>query len=321
MEIDNSTFKKSDNDFVPKEGMEFESLEEFERLYNDFAASEGYTVRIRRTTNFPHTDKIRYRQYVCTCAGFCEEKKSNDVLNLDSEKTRRRTSTRRTGCPVTITVSNKKGIWKVQTIVKEHNHLLVSPNSRIHLRKRGGMPSVAKKLVEKFSETDLPIGRVADIINCDASINVSQRDCWNHRRDLRRKNLDSGDANVVLHYCIEKAQDPNFFYEIQTDDEDRMVNFFWIDSTARQYYEQFGDVLVFDTTYKTNKYGLPLGNFVGVNNHNQSIMFGFALLQNEQEQTFIWLFQTWLRAVGGKLPISILTDQDRAIQKDRKSVV
>lgn len=72
--------------------------------------------------------------------------------------------------------------------------------------------------------------------------------------------------------------------------------------------------MVFDTTYKTNKYSMPLGNFVGVNNHSQSIMFGCALLQNEEEETFVWLFQTWLEALSGKLPISILKDQDRAIK-------
>ncbi|XP_078154610.1 protein FAR1-RELATED SEQUENCE 5-like [Carex rostrata] len=317
---EDDTNKKSANDHAPWKGMAFASLEEFENFYYNYAISEGYTVRVRRTTKFAHTDKICYRQYVCSCAGFCEEK-SNDVVVLDQEKKSRKTLTRRSGCPVYISVSNKNGIWKVGKSRKEHNHLLVSPNSRIYLKQPGGMPSVAKSLVEKFSETDLPIGRVPDIVNCDASMNVSQRDCWNHRRDLRRKNLDNGDAHAVVQYCIEKkSQDPNFFYEIQTDEEDRMINFFWIDSTARQYYERFGDVLVFDTTYKTNKYSLPLGNFVGVNNHTQSIMFGFVLLQNEQEETFVWLFETWLNAMGGKLPISILTDQDRAIENAIRKV-
>ena len=76
----------------------------------------------------------------------------------------------------------KKAMEVVGKINKKHNHLLVSPNSRVYLKQPGRMPSVVKSLVEKFSETDLPIGRVPDIVNCDASINVSQRDCWNHRR-------------------------------------------------------------------------------------------------------------------------------------------
>ncbi|XP_078148193.1 protein FAR1-RELATED SEQUENCE 5-like [Carex rostrata] len=130
-----------------------------------------------------------------------------------------------------------------------------------------------------------------------------------------------GDAESVFHYCRTKqAQDPNFYYEIFLDKDSRMVNFFWVDSRARLCYERFGDVVVFDTTYKTNKYCMPLALFVGVNNHLQSILFGFALLQDETEESFEWLFRTWLDAMNGKAPITILTDQDKAIGNMVKKV-
>ncbi|XP_078152582.1 protein FAR1-RELATED SEQUENCE 1-like [Carex rostrata] len=218
--------KMSGNDLALWKGMKFASLEEFESFYQKFAISEGYTVRIRRTVKFPHTDRIRRRQYVCSCAGFCEPKKSNHILGLDQEKTSRRTSTRRSGCPVNISVLNKNGVWKVGCINMKHNHLLVSPASRIHLKQPGGMPYVAKNLVEKFSETDLPIGRVADIVNCDASINVSQRNCWNHRRDLRRKNLEE-DMKNCLYNSITTEQFDNAWKKIMEDyklTEDKWLN-------------------------------------------------------------------------------------------------
>ncbi|GAB2291065.1 hypothetical protein Dimus_038142 [Dionaea muscipula] len=79
-------------------------------------------------------------------------------------------------------------------------------------------------------------------------------------------------------------------------------------------YDYFGDVVVFDTTYRTNKYNMPFAPFTGVNHHFQSIQFGCALLQDETEDTFIWLFDTWLQAMGGRAPDSILTDQDLAMR-------
>ncbi|KAH1118554.1 hypothetical protein GYH30_047357 [Glycine max] len=45
----------------------------------------------------------------------------------------------------------------------------------------------------------------------------------------------------------------------------------------------------------------------------KSILFGCALLQDESENSFTWLFQTWLKEMGGKKPVSIITDQDLAI--------
>ncbi|KAI8562608.1 hypothetical protein RHMOL_Rhmol03G0048000 [Rhododendron molle] len=79
-------------------------------------------------------------------------------------------------------------------------------------------------------------------------------------------------------------------------------------------YQYFGNVVTFDTTYRTNKYDMPFAPFTGVNHHMQSIQFGCALLQYETEVTFIWLFQTWLEAMGGRPPTSIITDQDLAMK-------
>ena len=72
---EDDTNKKSANDIVPWKGMTFESLEKFESFYYKFAISEGFIVRVRRTIKFARMDKICYRQYVCSCAGFWEEKK------------------------------------------------------------------------------------------------------------------------------------------------------------------------------------------------------------------------------------------------------
>ncbi|XP_026398352.1 protein FAR1-RELATED SEQUENCE 5-like [Papaver somniferum] len=75
-------------------------------------------------------------------------------------------------------------------------------------------------------------------------------------------------------------------------------------------FEHFGDVVTFDTTYRTNKYQMPFAPFSGVNHHYGSIQFGCALLQDETEPTFVWLFEKWLEAMGGRHPVSIITDQD-----------
>jgi hypothetical protein len=52
---------------------------------------------------------------------------------------------------------------------------------------------------------------------------------------------------------------------------------------------------------------MPLGVFVGVNHHLQSTVFACALIRDESEDSFIWLFQTFLRCMNGKHPTIILT--------------
>jgi len=69
-----------------------------------------------------------------------------------------------------------------------------------------------------------------------------------------------------------------FYYEININVENRIINLFWADVRSRVASVDFGDVFSFDTTHLTNKYDMPFAPFVGVNHHGQSIMLGYGLL-------------------------------------------
>ncbi|XP_057733936.1 protein FAR-RED IMPAIRED RESPONSE 1-like [Arachis stenosperma] len=96
--------------------------------------------------------------------------------------------------------------------------------------------------------------------------------------------------------------------QLNVDENHSIRNVFWADARCRAAWEYFGDVVTFDTTYKTNRYDMPFGSFVGVNHHGISTLLGCALLRNEDTRTFEWLFRTWLKCMG-KAPICVITDQ------------
>ena len=104
-----------------------------------------------------------------------------------------------------------------------------------------------------------------------------------------------------------KAENENFYFDVQVHEENRIKNIFWANASCRAAYMDFGDCITFDTTYKSNKYHLPLAVFVGVNNHLQSTIFGVALMGDETVDTFKWVFSAFLQCMGGKQPITILT--------------
>ena len=86
--------------------------------------------------------------------------------------------------------------------------------------------------------------------------------------------------NVLWHICKQKQTwTPHFFFKYTVDEESRLANLFWTDSQSRLNYACFGDVVAFDTTYKTNVYKKPLVILVGVNHHRQTIVFGFGKLK------------------------------------------
>ena len=59
---------------------------------------------------------------------------------------------------------------------------------------------------------------------------------------------------------------------------------------------------------------MPFALFVGVNNHDHSILLGCGLISHVNTETFTWLFDTWLSCMSGSPPLGIITDQDRAMK-------
>lgn len=85
---------------------------------------------------------------------------------------------------------------------------------------------------------------------------------------------------------------------------------FWCDSQSWRDYQDYGDVIVFDSTYKMNHYGMPFIPFVGVNNHRCTTVFSCAIVSDETEGTYMWLLQTFMKAMSQQKPKSIITDGD-----------
>ena len=75
-----------------------------------------------------------------------------------------------------------------------------------------------------------------------------------------------------------------------------MLYCLWANSESKRSYAFFGDAMVFDTTYNTNKYSI-FATFVGVNHYSQTIIFGCELLSDEMIESFVWLFSKFLEAM------------------------
>ena len=88
-------------------------------------------------------------------------------------------------------------------------------------------------------------------------------------RKAKNSRIDDVDdvLKTVNFFREMKAINREFFCDMQLDESDRVKNIFWANASCRGAYQDFGDCVTFDTTYKTNKYHMPLGVFVDTNNH------------------------------------------------------
>ncbi|GMJ02809.1 FAR1-related sequence 5 [Hibiscus trionum] len=294
----------------PFEGMGFDSEQSARVFYNSYARCIGFSTRVSVYQRSRRDGSIICRQIVCSREGFRRAAGQN--------RSKRQRAVTRVGCRAQITVKKQSsGKWVVSKFVKDHNHELV-PADKVHcLRSHRHVSGPARSLIDTLQAAGMgPSGVMSVLIKESGGINnvgFTKVDCQNYMSSSRQRTLGSG-GQVVFDYLKRlQNEDPAFFCAVQGDFDNPTGNIFWADAHCRVNYNHFGDTVTFDTTYRTNRYRVPFAPFTGWNHHGQPVLFGCALLLNESESSFVWLFRTWLAAMSGRHPISITTDQDRII--------
>jgi hypothetical protein len=301
-------------DLEPYESMEFESEEAAKAFYNSYARRVGFSTRVSSSRRSRRDGAIIQRQFVCAKEGF---RNLNEKRTKDREIKRPRVITR-VGCKASLSVKMQdSGKWVVSGFVRGHNHELV-PLDQVHcLRSHRQISGPAKTLVDTLQAAGMGPRRIMSALIKEyggiSKVGFTEVDCRNYMRNNRQKSME-GDIQLLLDYLRQMhTENPNFFYALQGGDDQFTGNVFWSDPRARANYSYFGDTVTFDTTYRSNRYRLPIAPLTGVNHHGQPVLFGCAFLLNETEASFIWLFQTWLTAMSGHHPVSITTDHDAVI--------
>lgn len=264
----------------PYLGLEFESDTAARLFYNAYALRLGFGIRVARSRSERRkgVEVLVMKRFVCLKEGHHKKK----VNELSNKKKRKRLSIR-DGCPAMMEVVRRGADrWVITKLVLDHTHVVVSPDKVREFQ--------LNQLSEKYREHE----------NC--------------LREARQKIFGEGGAQGLLEYFKRmQAENSGFFYAIHVDDRNSLANVFWADARARVAYKYFGDAVAFDTTYKKNEIMMPFAVFSGVNHHLHPVNFGCALIIDKTESSYAWLFETWLSAMSGRHPISLTTDQGKAL--------
>ena len=309
--------------------MQFDNRDVAQHFFNFYAFLAGFKVAITRTTRT--TTKKRNNEVVkmeMRCTRHRKEKgpKSLEQEEADIDKDvgkkpvrKRKTSVQhKSGCPCVMMVKEEGPKWKVKTLDLDHNHDL-RPGDRDNLFSgHKYMTNMEKGLIRTLNDNNIPTRQMFSILSYLrgglTALPMKKKDISNYRTKLNRE-LKGSDMTKILEYFRKRqSEDASFFYKLDLNDDKRVRNLFWTDSCCMKYYVEYGECVSFDTTYMTNRYNLPFAPFVGITGHAQSYLFGCAFLHDETIETFKWVFESFLKAMGGKHPKTIITDQDKAMQ-------
>ncbi|KAM6584452.1 hypothetical protein CsatB_011454 [Cannabis sativa] len=298
-----------DDNAKPHVGMEFDSEDAAKTFYDAYGRRVGFSIHVGQFSRCKPDGPIVTWEFACSREVFKRK-------NVES-------------CNAMLRLERKdQDSWVVTKFIEDHNHSMASPGKVHYLRPRRHFAGATKNVADTLDlPSDIFVSADGNNVSHESNrvvrsvspveINRPSRNAGpiNYIRPSSRKRTLGRDAQNLLNYFKKmQAENPGFFYAIQLDDDNRMTNVFWADARSRAAYNYFGDSVIFDTMYRPNQYQVPFAPFTGVNNHGQMVLFGCALLLDESESSFTWLFKTWLSAMNNRPPVSITTDQDRAIQ-------
>ncbi|XP_045799092.1 protein FAR1-RELATED SEQUENCE 5-like [Trifolium pratense] len=235
-------------------------------------------------------------------------------------------SVRKSGDKFRVIDKADKGRFVVSVFEETHNHELTSARF-VHLHPIYRKISEADRVqVDGMQSRGIRTCHIMGYMVAQkggyGGVGFTKKDLYNYFDKKMRDIVKDGDVAASLHYLNAKsATDPILYAEYAANSSNgRMKSLFWADGTSRSDYFCFGDVVAFDTTYKKNKYNLPLVIFSGCNHHSQTIIFGAALVSDETTETYKWVLNCFLECMENKHPKAVVTDGDGAMREAIKEV-
>ncbi|XP_074306262.1 protein FAR1-RELATED SEQUENCE 5-like [Silene latifolia] len=292
--------------FTPYIGQEFGDVEDAVTFYKIYTIACGFDVR-RYTTKKWRGGEIKLKLVVCNREGFAHKKPSKEQDDgLVGEKSQRIFRVTRVGCKARIRLYMKNGLLLIDRFHEGHNHELISLKDREFQKLSRNITDYHKMII--VSNSRLKIGATKTYRICKEQVNgyenigASLNDFKNFHRDVKCFIHERDGQLFVDHFKETTETRIGFYFDYDLDNDGSLRRAIWADGTARDNYKIFGDAVSFDPTYSTNKYSMVFTPFTGVDHHKRSVTFCGALIAREDYESFNWVFNRFLQAMGVRNP-------------------
>jgi len=218
-------------------------------------------------------DKVHYVRYVCNKQGFKKESllnpnnrpTSDSSVVIEFVKVKEKPE-ERVGCKagIFLKLDEVLNVYKIYRWDVAHCHPLHKPEHLCYLRSFREVNEVQGQLALINSKAGMSMRTSYEVMGqgVGGTENLPFRfsDLKNYLMTIRQKEMVVGEATVIQEFFRNEAlSKPSFYYDIQVDAAEDIANIFWADGIMQLDYSLFGDVISFDTTYRTNNQYRPLG--------------------------------------------------------------
>ena len=226
-------------------------------------------------------------------------------LVLTDESRQRGTHTRRIGCPFVIVCSSVNGFWAIRNVSGNHNHE-VGLNLGGHAVKRR-LSECEKVRVRDLYEQGVVPRDILSIIRKEFSNGyVTARDIYNETAKSRKEELR---GRKPIEALLDLISSEDYMNKVKLDNG-VIQSVFFMHVASLSLCDRFDTVFLLDSTYKTNKFNMPLLNIVGITSTYATFNAGFAFMHAETEEMYTWVLEQFADVV---VPKVLCTDRELAL--------
>lgn len=225
-------------------------------MYTDYAEMAGFHTRLSSQSKY--NSQIIKEKYVIWNRGGKHKPKSCDTLATSSVKRKPNSNKIITGCTTKIIFENVYGTtdYKVKKFFEMHNHPLESIEERRYTKKARKMSYSEKEFVVRASKAKIGptmAHKIRVVLKGGYEyVGAKVTDYKNLRRGVNRI-LCYKDAQIMINKMNDRRDHyPNYSFEFLRDG-DLLAAMFWADEREKAFYAEFGEVISFDATFRTNK--------------------------------------------------------------------
>ncbi|KAL5170185.1 putative protein phosphatase 2C 1 [Glycine soja] len=238
----------------------------------------------------------------------------------NKEFVRKDTGSRKCGCPFRLRGKPVRGGegWMVKLICGIHNHELAK--SLVGHPYAGRLTKEEKKIIADMTKSMVKPKNILLTLkehNADSYTTIKQ--IYNARSAYRSSIRG---ADTEMQHLMKLLERDQYIHWHRLKDEVVVRDLFWCHPDAVKLCNACHLVFFIDSTYKTNRYRLPLLDFVGVTPTAMTFSAGFAYLEAERVNNIVWALERFrgLFLRHDRLPLVIVTDRDLALMNAVKTV-
>lgn len=235
----------------------YESLDEAIDMYRRYGTEAGFDVRKASVKIHKKTRLITHKKMLCSRQGEIENLYV-DTTDEKKNKIYRYSNIKRTGCQAFAKFKRlgNSDQFQLYGFEEKHNHPLVTAEFRHFMKVNRQLDNSTRSFLEKMSRINIGPAKAYRIMQeLKGSYNIEGGTVVDYKNETRKVNcfMEKEDAQMVVDkYVRLKKEDPNLTFEFISD-KGSLSSLFWADEAAKANYKEFGDIVSFDATFRTNK--------------------------------------------------------------------